>query len=171
MAQPQGFHRVRRPPAEDMAPPSRNPDSGVTTFAGGLRTGGQVQDFGGGTFGVSAAPGSHGDTSPNFYDDPTVNEIVKLPSLAEASQYMGSQPTFHGVQRPGDYQRVVQRQMANDMTGGMLGQMIKNRVDAAKAKAGDSSASAYDVAGAMGGLEAPRGNPNDYRIRPGGGWQ
>jgi len=168
MAEKQGFGRVRRPPAEEMAPPSRNPDSGITTFAGGLQTGGQVQDLGGGQFGVSAAAGSHGDVSKNFYDDPTVNSITKLPSLEEASQYMGSKPSFYGVQRPGDYQRVVQRQMANDMTGGKLGQMIKNRVDAAKQKAGDFTASEFDVAQAMGGLETPRGLPNDYRMRAGG---
>jgi len=151
-----GFPKVRqpRPPTREMEwldrPTMQTNDRGSTTFAGGLQTGGQVRDLGGGNFGVSAAPGAYGDTSPNYYDDPTVNQFAKLPSLEEAMQYMGSKPTFKGVQRPGDYQRVVQRQMADEASGGQLNDLIEQRVEGSRADRNDFSASPYSVARAMG---------------------
>lgn len=77
----------------------------------------QVADLGGGKLYATGEAGSVGDTSPNFYDDPTVNSVVKLPSQKEAEQYTGASPSFYGVQRPGDWQRLVQRQMAEDVVG------------------------------------------------------
>lgn len=77
----------------------------------------QVADLGGGKLYATGAPGSVGDTSPNFYDDPTVNSVVKLPSKQQAEEYTGAHPSFYGVQRPGDWQRLVQRQMAEDVVG------------------------------------------------------
>lgn len=67
----------------------------------------------------------------HYFDDPTVNALAKLPSLQEASQFEGTDPSFYGVQRPGDYQRVVQREMAAEaLPGGMdeLAKMIQQRV-------------------------------------------
>lgn len=122
-----------------------------------MQTQGQVQDLGGGTFGVTGAPGATGDTSPNYADDPLVNSVVKLPSLAEAMAYKRSNPSFHGVQRPGDYQRVVQREMANQATGGRLDQAVENRAEGARAARGDFSASPYATARAMGGFQGVRG--------------
>lgn len=67
---------------------------------------------------LGAMPGSHGDVSDNFYDDPIVNALAKLPSVGEAAQYTGTKPSFYGVQRPGDFQRVVQMDMAADALPG-----------------------------------------------------
>lgn len=67
---------------------------------------------------IGGAPGSHGDTSPNFHNDPLANALVGLPSQQQAEQYTGVKPSFYGVQRPGDWQRVVQQQMAADALPG-----------------------------------------------------
>lgn len=74
------------------------------------------QPIGGGQYAISGGEGPHGGDA-NFYNDPLVNSVVKLPSEKEAEQYTGASPSFHGVQRPGDWQRVVQRQMAEDAVG------------------------------------------------------
>lgn len=164
-----GFQRVRPPSREQQylaqQAPQRDPTSGVTTFAGGqAQTTGQVANLGGGKFGVTGAPGAVGDTSPNYYDDPTVNQFAELPSLAEAMAYKKSKPTFHGVQRPGDYQRVVQREMANEASGGQLNQLIENRVENARAARGDTTASPFAVARAMGGFHGVRGGDLDVEL-------
>lgn len=80
----------------------------------------------GGGVSLGAMPGQHGDVSDKFYDDPVINALAKLPSVAEAEQYTGAKPSFYGVQRPGDWQRVVQMDMAADrLPGGkrQLGQL------------------------------------------------
>jgi len=106
--------------------------------------------------------GEEGHPSTHFNDDPLVNSLAKLPSLEEAMSYMGSQPTFEGNQRPGDYQRVVQREMADKASGGMLPQMLENRTNAAKDRAGDFTPNEADVARAMGnGGSAFRGAPDE----------
>jgi hypothetical protein len=158
--------RRQRPPTREMEfldrPTMSRDAQGQTSFAGGLSTGGQVQNLGGGKFGVTSAPGSYGETSSKFYDDPTINEIVKLPSLAQAAAYTGTKPTFHGVQRPGDFQRVVQRQMANDMTGGQANQMIENRTENAKALSGDLSPNLF----ALGRMMATPPPMQDFTTEP-----
>lgn len=128
-----GFRNVR--PTREMQfraqPTMATDDKGVTTFAGGLRTGGQVSDLGGGNFGVTAGAGSVGEKGVGHFDDPVVNAIAKLPSQAEAADYAGTKPSFYGVQRPEDYQRVVQQQMAADaLPGGQeeLANRIRNRI-------------------------------------------
>jgi len=101
---------------------------------------------------IGGGPGAVGDVSDAFRDDPTVNSIVALPSQREAEQYSGKKPSFYGVQRPGDWQRTVQRQMAADIVGSRegLGRLIGTRVDAARQRGGDFTASNADVARAMG---------------------
>jgi hypothetical protein len=138
-----GFRGVRRRAdqargAANEAGVQRLLDSpGATAVPGGIAIGG--------------APGSVGETSSSFYEDPTVNALVKLPSLEQAKAYKGTDPSFHGVQRPGDYQRVVQREMADAVAGGKLAQLIENRVEGAKFQAGDYAPSAAVTARAMGG--------------------
>ena len=86
---------------------------------------------------IGGAPGSVGETSPNYYDEPIVNALTKLPSRDQAAQYTGTNPSFYGVQRPGDFQRVVQREMAADqLPGGMrqLSDLIEQRIAAERAR-------------------------------------
>jgi hypothetical protein len=139
-----GFPGVRRhqEPSSSM---SYDPVKRATTFGGGLETGGQVRDLGGGQFGVTGKAGTHGDVSPNFLDDPLINHYAKLPSLKEASEYMHTKPTFHGVQRPGDYQRVVQRYMADEASGGTLSRQLEQRAETNKWQRGDLSENKWDV--------------------------
>lgn len=101
---------------------------------------------------LGGAPGSVGDTSDNFRDDPTVNSIVALPSVKEAQEYTGAKPSFYGVQRPGDWQRSVQRRMAADKVGSRegLSRLIEIRANAERDRRADPSASSADVARAMG---------------------
>lgn len=103
-----GFPNVRR---KDAAP-TVNP-----AVAEALQQPGAVAIPGGGVS-LGAMPGSHGDVSDKFYDDPVVNALAKLPSVAEAEDYTGAKPSFYGVQRPGDWQRVVQMDMAADRLPG-----------------------------------------------------
>jgi hypothetical protein len=72
--------------------------------------------LGGGRFAAKNAEGPAGGDD-NFYEDPTVGALVKLPSLKEAQEYTGKTPSFYGVQRPGDWQRKVQKDMAADALG------------------------------------------------------
>lgn len=138
----EGFARVQRqerPPTREMQHRAgldqvRDLGQGQSGFGPGLSTGGQVQALGGGKFGVSAAAGSVGETSPNFHDDPTINAIVKMPSLEEAKTYTGADPSFFGVQRPGDWQRKVQGDMAADALPGGKRQLASLQ-DGAREKA------------------------------------
>jgi len=125
---------------------SYDPVKETTTFGPGLQTGGQVQDLGGGKFGVTGEAGTHGDVSGRFLDDPLVNEYAKLPSLEEAKNYMHSNPVFKGVQRSGDYRRVVQREMANEASGNTLSRIMENRTEGAKAERGDLSPNPFAIA-------------------------
>jgi hypothetical protein len=127
-----GFAKVQRTRDERNAPVTD--DRGRTTFGGGFSTGGQVQDLGGGKYGVGAQAGAVGDVSDNFHDDPTVNAIVGLPSVKEAQEYTGKTPSFYGVQRPGDWQRKVQKDMAADALGSReaLAAAIEARVQLAR---------------------------------------
>lgn len=113
--------------------------------------------LGGGKYALSEGGDS---SSSNFYDDPLVNAITKLPSLEEAKKYAGTDPSFYGVQRPGDYTRVVQRQMANDMLGGRLSQAEERyhqgEMDRARATPG------Y---GLIGGDTSVIANPEAARMR------
>jgi hypothetical protein len=70
--------------------------------------------LGGGKYSLSEGSGQPGTS---FYEDPIVNQITKLPSLAEAKKFTGADPSFFGVQRSGDWQRVVQRKMASEKVG------------------------------------------------------
>lgn len=84
---------------------------------------------------VGAMPGSHGEVSKTFYDDPTVNAIVGLPSEDQANRFTGASPSFYGIQRPGDWQRTVQREMAAAaLPGGQheLDAMEQNRIARAR---------------------------------------
>lgn len=99
----------------------------------------QVADLGGGKFYATAGAKDFGETSPNFYDDPTVSAIQELPSLAEAQKFTGASPSFYGVQRPGDWQRVVQRKMAAEaLPGGpeQLAKLVEMRVLNARRQGG-----------------------------------
>jgi hypothetical protein len=75
------------------------------------------QPIGGGKYAISGGPGPRGGDA-NFYDDPIINALVNLPSEQEANRYTGANPSFHGVQRPGDWQRHVQLSMAADRLPG-----------------------------------------------------
>lgn len=84
---------------------------------------------------IGGAPGQVGDTSPNYYDEPIVGALAALPSQKQAEQYTGAKPSFYGVQRPGDWQRTVQRSMAADaLPGGQeqLAKMVDARVQRAR---------------------------------------
>jgi hypothetical protein len=147
------FRNVRR--REPDAPSITKDDrTGVSTFAGGLETTGNVQDLGGGKFGVTSSdPKFYGEKSRNFYEDPTINALAKLPSLEEAKQFTGLDPSFHGIQRSGDFQRVAQQQMAAERAGSQeaLGRLIENRVEGAKRTSGDpTSVSDFALARAFG---------------------
>mgnify|MGYP001412419292 CR=1 FL=1 len=104
---------------------------------------------------LGAMPGGHGDISPNYYDDPTVNAIVGRPSEQQAEDYSGARPSFYGIQRAGDFQRHIQRQMAADhLPGGdrQLTNLIEQRIAKARTANGGVGDDAYANARAFGAL-------------------
>lgn len=106
-----------------------------------------------GGFTVNSKPGDWAPGSPNFYEDPTVNALAELPSLEEAKRHTGLDPSFHKAQRPGDWQRSVQRQMAAEQLPGgreQLGALIENRVEGAKAQSGNLAPNAFATIRALG---------------------
>lgn len=70
--------------------------------------------LGGGKYALSEGGDSAGT---HFYDDPVLNALMKRPTLEEAEAYTGAKPSFYGVQRSGDWQRVIHQQMAEDKFG------------------------------------------------------
>lgn len=137
-----GFQHVRRAERE-------RGEAGEQAVQSLLASPGAVAVPGGVSIGGGQGPAGGDD---NFRDDPTINSIVALPSMREAQDYTGAKPSFHGVQRPGDWQRVVQRQMAADRVGSRegLSRLIEVRANAERDQRGDATASNADLARAMG---------------------
>lgn len=118
-----GFREVRR--AEERARGAQNEED----IQNVIKAGGQP--IGGGKYAISGGQGRTGGDD-NFFQDPIVEALAKTPSAQEAEQYTGLRPSFYGVQRPGDWQRTVQRDMAADQLPGgreQLARLVTNRVE------------------------------------------